>query len=46
MTREEFEKEVQDIAELLMCFYDVKNKDSRRRLKTEILYYVKNLTKV
>ena len=46
MTEEEFEKEIEDIAQLMRNFYEVKDKGSRRRLKQVILYYTKRLLKI
>lgn len=46
MTKEEFENDAQDIKDLMMCFYRVRDRAEKRKLKKLIIYYVHNLLKV
>lgn len=46
MTEEDFEKEAEDIKELMMHFHLIRDRDEKRKLKKTILYFVHQLLKV
>lgn len=46
MTREDFEREAEEIKSMMLDFYRIKDKRQRLNLKRNILYLVKQLLKV
>ncbi len=46
MTREDFEREAEEIKSMMLDFYRIKDKGQRLNLKRNILYLVKQLLRV